>query len=390
MRHRNAGSAVRLWVVPAVVVVVVWTLAPVAHASGPKCFGKTATIVSNAKKITGTPGSDVIVAGDRGSTIDGNGGNDLICAGAGNDTIVHRPGNEKIDGGSGSDWVDYEHAAGPVVANLATGVATGDGTDQLVSIENIEGSNFSDTLTGTSGSNYLAGEGGDDILSGGGGFDFVEGDAGNDTLSGGGGTDFAVYMFAPSAVDVNLAAGTATGGDGSDTLSGFEGVIGSDFNDTLTALSSGFSFLVGGACFNNDFTLCADGNDTFNGNGGTAFVMYLFSPGPVAADLATSVANGDGADTLNGIHGLYGSSYFDTFDGSSGNDYLFGGLGPDTLHGAGGSDVLVGGTGSNVIDGGTGHDYCIQGPRFANCESYTSKPTPVSTVLNGFRKGFRK
>ena len=60
------------------------------------------------------------------------------------------------------------------------------------------------------------------------------GGAGNDSLDGGAGNDTASYSLAPSAVTVDLDAGTATGGDGSDSLVAIENVIGSADDDTLT------------------------------------------------------------------------------------------------------------------------------------------------------------
>jgi hypothetical protein len=37
------------------------------------------------------------------------------------------------------DFADYGGTTGPIVANLATGVATGDGTDTLIDLEGVIG-----------------------------------------------------------------------------------------------------------------------------------------------------------------------------------------------------------------------------------------------------------
>jgi Ca2+-binding RTX toxin-like protein len=70
----------------------------------------------------------------------------------------------------------------------------------------------------------------------------VAGGLGDDSLDGGaqssGGTDFVDYRTLASAVTVNLETGRATGGGGNDTLTGFEGVIGTDGNDTLVGSNS--------------------------------------------------------------------------------------------------------------------------------------------------------
>jgi serralysin len=89
-----------------------------------------------------------------------------------------------------------------------TGVQTtgGGGIDKLISIENLYGSAFSDTLIGDAGANVLSGGAGDDSLSGVGGDDVLNGGAGNDTLYGGAGADRLVggagadrFVFASTA-----------------------------------------------------------------------------------------------------------------------------------------------------------------------------------------------
>ena len=85
------------------------------------------------------------------------------------------------------------------------------------------------TIVGTSGDDELTGTGGDDVIVGLGGDDRIVGGAGNDTLCGfngddtliggegddvifgGGGSDWIAHGIAPTAVKVNLAAGTVVG-----------------------------------------------------------------------------------------------------------------------------------------------------------------------------------
>ena len=66
------------------------------------------------------------------------------------------------------------------------------------------------------------------------------------------------YEHAAAGVTVSLAVTAAqnTWGAGTDTLSGFENLTGSAFNDVLTG-SSGVNVLIG-----------LNGNDTLNGGGG--------------------------------------------------------------------------------------------------------------------------
>ena len=63
------------------------------------------------------------------------------------------------------------------------------------------------------------------------GNDTVHGGSGNDALVGTG-ASIASYADAPGPVSVDIGAGTATG-DGTDTLSGIENVVGSPFADHL-------------------------------------------------------------------------------------------------------------------------------------------------------------
>ena len=105
------------------------------------------------------------------------------------------------------------------------------------------------------------------------------------------------YVSSAAAVSINLAAGTASGGDAAgDVLTSIENLVGSAYNDFLTG-DGAFNFIDGGA-----------GNDTL--------------------------------------------------DGGAGNDTLLGGAGIDRLTGGAGDDILNGGTGSDtfVFAPGFGHD----------------------------------
>ena len=135
------------------------------------------------------------------------------------------------------------------------------------------GTAYNDTITAGSGASYsyLYGNGGDDTLIS---------SAGNDTMDGGTGNDTASYANAASAVTVNLSTGTATG-DGSDTLSNIENVIGSANGDTITG-DSNDNILAGG-----------DGLDTLTGGAGADTFMFdatAFNN----IDVITDFSTGDG------------------------------------------------------------------------------------------------
>ena len=62
----------------------------------------------------------------------------------------------------------------------------------------------------------------------------AEGGAGADTLQGNAGYDTLSYADSNAGVTINLLASTTTGGHAAgDVISGFEALIGSDFNDSL-------------------------------------------------------------------------------------------------------------------------------------------------------------
>ncbi len=126
----------------------------------------------------------------------------------------------------------------------------------------ITGTEESEVLVGGTGNDSIIGGGGDDILMGKDGDDILIGGAGDDAIDGGLGDDTVSYEDAPSGVTVDLGANTAMGGDGSDTLSNIENVIGSDYNDSITG-DGGDNMLSGG--LGDDTLIGGAGNDTLIG-----------------------------------------------------------------------------------------------------------------------------
>ena len=135
--------------------------------------------------------------------------------------------------------VSYSTSTAAVVVNLTTGTASDGlgGTDRLISIEDVAGSSFNDSLTGTQGRTSLSVELAMTLL-----MVALE--------------QYVVdYSSSTAAVNVNLATGTASDGlaSGTDTLISIEEVIGSTFNGSLT-----------GDAANNLF-ISDPGNDTVTG-----------------------------------------------------------------------------------------------------------------------------
>jgi len=272
----------------------------------------------------------------------GTHGNDTLTGGLGDQWFQGFGGSDSINGGAGNDWVTYVRDPTGVTINLAAGTATDGwnglggllalgGIDTLISIENAEGSNYDDTLTGGSG---------DEIF---------EGRDGDDSINGAGGSDAASYTRSPAGVNVNLALGTASDGwGGNDALTSIERAIGSPYGDTLTGTDG------------NDTLTGAAGNDTLDGGSGVDTANYAAVAGAVTVNLANGTATGaDGSDTLSSIENVSGSNSDDLLTGDA-NDNLLEGLGGnDTLIGNGGNDTLDGGTGVDSMVGGTGDDVHI-------------------------------
>ncbi len=159
---------------------------------------------AGADSITGDNGNDTLLGADGADTLLGGAGADLLQGGAGDDSL---------DGGAGIDTASFVGATGPIIANLATQSATGEGTDILLSIENLTGSAFADQLTGDVGDNVIDGGGGVDVLTGGGGADtfrFAAGEAVNgesvtDFSGSGGDGDRLVFVgFGAGATFTNV------------------------------------------------------------------------------------------------------------------------------------------------------------------------------------------
>ncbi|MDQ2066887.1 Hint domain-containing protein [Xinfangfangia sp. CPCC 101601] len=260
----------------------------------------------------------------------------------------------------------------------------------------ISGLSGRDTLYGGAGNDVLDGGTGNDQLYGGAGDDTLIGGAGADRLFGGDGIDTADYSSSGAGVNVNLSTGRGSGGDAaSDTLSGVENVIGSDFADTLTG-DAADNFLSGGT--GNDALYGGVGDDTLRGGSGADTLTgaegldladYTDSDAGVSINLSNMTASGGHAagDVLSGVDGVIGSAFDDTligfdqmgsgsdaytnlFYGGGGNDYidakdgndsLYGGTGNDTLIAGAGDDTAEGGEGNDSIDGGAGNDWLAGG-----------------------------
>ncbi|WP_282096737.1 calcium-binding protein [Epibacterium ulvae] len=186
-----------------------------------------------------------------------------------------------------------------VSANLAENTVTGSdiGTDILVNIDNILGSDQSDIIRGNANDNWLAGG------------------ASADTLYGGAGSDILDFYFNDTGygLEIDLARETVVDGSGAvDTFYDFEGVAGTSYSDLIRG-DNGDNRLLG-----------YSGDDRLYGL--------------------------EGADSIRGHSGN------DTLYGNRGNDTLRAGHGNDIVNGGRGKDVLYYRHGNDMLDGGRGQD----------------------------------
>ncbi|WP_281172851.1 calcium-binding protein [Roseicyclus elongatus] len=301
--------------------------------------------------------------------------------GDGNDNVfVGAAGADFIDGAGGEDQVTYDQDSSGVSVDLGTGLAVdGSGsTDTLQGIENVEGSEFDDTLIGDGGDNRIIGRQGNDSLVGGGGNDYFDplfSAAESDTIDGGAGSD-TVEIFDDSTnftittvggvttvtdgsasvvltnveflrfdsddVTINLggqAPATPTPGDdvligttGDDSIDGLAGndeIDGLDGNDTLIG-GDGEDEIDGGL-----------GNDVIDGGADFDQVYYDDATGAVTVNLGTGLATGAaGNDTITGIEMIRGSAFDDSLVGDGDRNHIRGLEGNDTLIGGGGDDLV--------------------------------------------------
>jgi Ca2+-binding RTX toxin-like protein len=328
----------------------------------------------HADTLSGNTLNNTILGGIGNDTLFGGGGVDSLSGGDGDDVVAGGAGADSMSGGAGSDTLDYAASSGGVQVNLAsTGAATGGDAagDTFTLFENVIGSGFADSLSGTSGNNILRGGAGDDQLYGGAGDDTLEGGTGADTLNGGTGMDYADYSNSSAAVSINLGTGAASGGEAAgDRLSGVDGIFGSVFDDTLIGFdgqgTSGdiyTNIFYGGA--GNDYLDGLGANDTLFGGADNDTILGSGGDDSLSGDDGNdTLFGGIGNDRLSGGAGsdtVHGDEGNDTLNGDDGNDMLFGGDGADVLFGGDGNDTLTGGAGADTMTGGAGRDVFVVG-----------------------------
>jgi len=311
-------------------------------------------LMSGADTINGSIGDD---------DISGHGGDDILNGNDGDDTITGGEGDDTYDGGAGFDTLSFQDAynAPNAFRGINLNAATGTVTDQFgfsETFQNFEqygGTQFADTMVGSST---------DDIFMGLGGRDTINGGAGVDTVR----YDRDVAQGASKGVSVNLTSGVAKDSFGSqDTLSSIENVRATDFKDTIVGNSDSNFLRAFAGADTLDGKAGADrmrggaGDDTYYVDNAGDIVDESLDSGAgidmVRSSVSFNLANStavkgsvehlalQGTTAINGTgnalaNTLIGNSAANTLNGGAGNDLISGGLGNDILIGSTGLDTF--------------------------------------------------
>lgn len=307
-------------------------------------------------------------------TLTGSNGDNFLQGDAGNDILMGIGGNDTLYGGTGDDTAvfafDYAEYVisreGYQTTVVHKGTGTGDGTDILLSVENLQFSDLtiaSSTIgkarqIGTQGNDTLAGAAGiAEIIEGLGGNDLIIPNADNDTVFGGSGTDTLSFDGIEGGVLVieeGPGSGVATFFGQSayrlmsfaeiEQLSGTSGADSFALNDSTTTVRA-----LGG----NDTVFDAQGANVLDGGAGQDEISFIFTDPEAGVNLSLlrgrgweGAAAGDRYSGFEQVHGTYGD---DTITGDHGNNRLFGDGGDDILMGNGGDDYINGHLGTDTV-----------------------------------------
>lgn len=189
--------------------------------------------------ITSYGGDDTVRSGDGDDIVSTSSGNDIVLGGLGNDTIILGTGDDWVSDGNGNDMVD-----------------AGEGNDTVV------------------------GSHGDDIYVGGKGFDTLD------------------YSAASGGIIADLSK-SSVNGMGADTVSGFEHIVGTAYDDSIKG-SKGADVIEAGE--GDNYIRGYSGVDDLTGGTGSDTFAYK----------AIDVVGADGATlAMDRIHGFEGNDHLD-------------------------------------------------------------------------------
>lgn len=314
--------------------------------------------------ITGNALNNLMTGGAYSDTLNGATGNDRLFGGSGDDTLDGGLGADTMIGGVGADTYFVDNA-GDKIFEI---VATSQNSSNPLSIYGFDTVNSTISYTlGASvenlrllGATAINGTG--NALN-----NLIIANAGNNILNGGAGVDGVSFEYATAAVTANLGLATAqvTGGSGTDTLLGFENVLGGSGNDVFTG-TAGDNLMSGG--LGNDTLNGLAGNDTLDGGSGNDNMVGGLGNDVYRVDSITDVVTeglNAGTDRVESsisytlganVENLTLTGGSTTGNGNTLGNIIIGSWGVNTINGDAGNDTITCNSGNDIIDGGLGAD----------------------------------
>ncbi|GKT33579.1 hypothetical protein ADUPG1_007437, partial [Aduncisulcus paluster] len=323
--------------------------------------------ISNIENIVATSGDDTLYGDDENNTLKGLLGDDILEGGKGDDYL---------DGGTGgSDTAYYNQATSGVnvdlgIDNIAQAIGGEQGSDTLVSIENVIGSQYNDTFKGNNAASNIF-DGGYVLSTG------VENiNDENDTV------DYSSLTNATDKIVVDLSntttanvAVTVTGTlQNPDTLRNIENIIGSFGDDTFTGNSDSNklegkagddTFLITSASVGAEADIIDGGANTTVGDtvdfSGVTNTNYFVDVNLGSQDLLLKdQSNSDVVvrdDTVLNIENITGTQNEDRIIGDSSKNILKGEAGTDHIEGGAGNDIIYGGDNTDNATTSTTYEF---------------------------------
>jgi len=245
------------------------------------------------------------------------------------DILQGNASNNIINGSGGIDTATYANATGGVKVDLSTSSIQNTisaGNDTLIDIENLIGSGFDDLLIGSSVANAISGGGGNDIIFG---------SNGNDLLDGGAGAQDTVNYSMLGPVKLGAQGTVNKGSLGVDQLVGVETIVGFSLGGDVIDLSLAGTAATGGAAATGavvNLANSASPNVSFSVLNGAATLALQFTVSQFEDVIGTAfndsitgntsnnnIRGGLGKDTLTGFGGI---NSIDTFEFTSLADSL--------------------------------------------------------------------
>jgi len=287
-------------------------------------------------------------------------------------------GGSVFTGTIGNDVITYEGPATYVGGGAGNDTINATSTGSLRTFDGGDGNDRINVGSVVDGDAYLGGRGADTIDWSGSGesgliidlaagtatdgdghtetmlsFRDAVGTSGDDHIIGDNGANVLEGLGAADLIEGGAGDDILRGGEGDDSLDGGDGadiLYGGDGDDTLDG-GDGDDMLLGG-----------EGADSFEGGAGNDTVNYYDASEGVYVDLLFNNAQlGAEGDSFSGIENLTGSSYDDILFGGDADNLLKGGDGNDALGGDDGDDILRGEAGDDELFGGQGDDSLFGG-----------------------------